>query len=64
MMEPIFAQLSLEYFKAGKNLPWNKVANPIILTEGEIDGTRLLRRGLLYVAKSDVSKARRTYFNL
>jgi hypothetical protein len=27
-MEPIFAQLSLEYFKDGKSLPWNKVANP------------------------------------
>lgn len=58
-MEPIFAQLSLEYFKAGKTLPWNKVANPerpVLLFEGELD-----------MIRADVSKAKSRisqYFNL
>lgn len=37
----IFEQLSLEYYLAGKPLPWNKHANPdktpAILFEGELD---------------------------
>lgn len=27
----IFEQLSLEYFLAGKSLPWNKTANQVIV---------------------------------
>lgn len=35
----IFDQLSLEYFLAGKNLPWNKLAT--VLAEGEFDALRV-----------------------
>ena len=54
-MEPIFAQLSLEYLLSGKNLPWNKQRQQFRET--------LLTPGRLTVVKADVSKAR-SYFSL
>jgi len=48
-MEPIFAQLSLEYFMAGKTLPWNKA--------------RTMTPGNLVMVKADLTNAR-SYFSL
>lgn len=50
-MEPIFAQLSLEYLLAGRTLPWNKERN-------------LIPGGSLVMIKADLSKAKSQYFNL
>lgn len=68
----IFETLSLEYFLAGKTLPWNKVANPepvvihdyVTLMEGhDASGMNHLRYDLLMI-KADASKAKSRYFNL
>lgn len=62
-MEPIFAQLSLEYFKAGKTLPWNKVANPIKLQPIWHVAGEPLREGQIIGIAADTRKAR-SYFRL
>lgn len=54
-MEPIFAQLSLEYFLAGKNLPWNVQANK---------NKPMLMPGELRMVQADLSNAKSHYFNL
>lgn len=67
-MEPIFAQLSLEYFKDGKSLPWNKVANPEIISINpayrSMPHFLVSRDGRVVGIKADLSKAKSQYFNL
>ncbi len=54
-MEPIFATLSLEYFLAGKPLPWNVQANK---------DKPMLMPGELRMVQADLSNARSHYFDL
>lgn len=56
-MEPIFAQLSLEYLMAGKTLPWNK------RRDTPMPNFLLTRDGNLYMVQANTANAR-SYFSL
>lgn len=55
-MEPIFAQLSLEYLVDGKALPWNKAAN---LVPNPTFSVSIMPHEIV-----SVPKPKRSYFSL